>query len=97
MTKLILKLIDLLPAIYLGFVLGAIVGKVIGTTDLSWWWILAPIYGPIAAVLTIVWFVKLHYYATTTPEERADQRLARAIQERAAGDLHFYFGEDVTR
>lgn len=97
-TKFILAVLNYLPAAYAGIALGLLAGKVLGNYDgLSWWWVLAPIYGPIAAVLTVVWFAKLHYYATTTPEERADHRLTRAIQGRAAGDLQAIFGEDVTR
>lgn len=97
MIPFILRVVDRLPAVVVGTAIILAVLRVLDVIGLSWLWISSPIWGPIAIGLVYVWFRILRHYATTTSEERADAKLTRLIQRRAAGELEIIFGEDVTR
>ena len=96
-TRIALGVLNYLPAGLVGGSALLALFRIVGLIDVSWLIIVAPVAVPVVAIITIAWLKVLHYYATTTPEERADDRLTRAIQDRAANDLTNIFGQDVTR
>lgn len=47
--------------------------KLVGVIGWSWWWVLAPIWLPIAVLLVVFWFGFLLWLVLREPPKRKDQ------------------------